>query len=45
MSQIFEDFVAVSRYCRWVPELNRRETWTEAVDRYFDYLLDRKSVV
>ena len=41
MSQIFEDFVAVSRYCRWVPELNRRETWTEAVDRYFDYLLSR----
>ena len=41
MSKIFEDFVAVSRYCRWVPELNRRETWDEAVDRYFDYVIGR----
>ena len=38
MSDIFSDFVAISRYCRWIPELGRRETWEEAVDRYFDYL-------
>lgn len=41
MSKIFEDFVAVDKYCRWVEELGRRETWTEAVDRYFDYLINR----
>lgn len=41
MSKIFEDFVAVDKYCRWLPELNRRETWVEAVDRYFDYLIKR----
>lgn len=41
MSKIFEDFVAVDKYCRWVPELGRRETWEEAVTRYFDYLNNR----
>ena len=41
MSKVFEDFVAVDKYCRWVPELNRRETWEEAVDRYFDYFITR----
>ena len=41
MSKIFEDFVAVDKYCRWLPEQNRRETWSEAVDRYFDYMINR----
>lgn len=41
MSKVFEDFVAVDKYCRWLPEQNRRETWEEAVDRYFDYLINR----
>lgn len=41
MSKIFEDFVAVDKYCRWLPNENRRETWDEAVDRYFDYLINR----
>ena len=41
MSKIFEDFVAIDKYCRWLPEKNRRETWNEAVDRYFDYLINR----
>jgi ribonucleoside-diphosphate reductase alpha chain len=33
--------VAVDKYCRWLPDQNRRETWSEAVDRYFDYLIKR----
>lgn len=41
MSKVFEDFVAVDKYCRWLPNENRRETWEEAVDRYFDYLINR----
>ena len=41
MSKIFEDFVATDKYCRWLPKQNRRETWDEAVDRYFDYLINR----
>jgi len=40
-SKIFEDFVAISRYCRWMPDKGRRETWKEAVERYFNYITDR----
>jgi len=29
-------FIATSRYARWLPEENRRETWAETVDRYMD---------
>ena len=35
----YENFIALSRYARWMPEENRRETWGETVDRYFDYML------
>ena len=35
----YENFIALSRYARWIPEENRRETWGETVDRYFDYML------
>jgi len=34
----YENFIALSRYARWIPEENRRETWGETVDRYFDYM-------
>ena len=36
----YENFIALSRYARWIPEDNRRETWGETVDRYFDYMLE-----
>jgi ribonucleoside-triphosphate reductase len=36
----YENFIALSRYARWIPEENRRETWGETVDRYFAYMLD-----
>ncbi|MFI6495930.1 hypothetical protein [Nonomuraea typhae] len=35
----YQNFVALSRYARWRDELGRRETWTESVDRYFDFML------
>jgi len=35
----YENFIAVSRYARWLEESNRRETWNETVDRYFDFML------
>jgi ribonucleoside-diphosphate reductase alpha chain len=41
LSKIFSDFVAVDKYCRWVDSLGRRETWDEAVDRYFNYFEHR----
>ena len=36
----YENFIALSRYARWIPEENRRETWGETVDRYFDHMLN-----
>ena len=35
----YENFIAISRYARWIPAENRRETWGETVDRYFDFML------
>ena len=34
----YENFIALSRYARWIPQENRRETWGETVDRYFDFM-------
>jgi len=32
----FQEFIALSRYARWLPEEKRRETWGETVERYVD---------
>lgn len=34
----YRGFIAKSRYARWLPEENRRETWTETVDRYMSFM-------
>ncbi len=39
----YENFIALSRYARWMPEENRRETWGETVDRYFNFMLNHLS--
>jgi ribonucleoside-diphosphate reductase alpha chain len=36
----YENFIALSRYARWISEENRRETWGETVDRYFSFMLN-----
>lgn len=43
-NDIFGNFVALSRYCKWDESLGRRETWPEAVSRYFTYLRNRFSL-
>lgn len=35
----YENFIAISRYARWIGAENRRETWGETVDRYFEFML------
>jgi len=35
----YENFIALSRYARWLEDENRRETWGETVDRYFSFML------
>ena len=33
----YQDFIHLSRYSRWLENENRRETWEETVDRYFNF--------
>jgi ribonucleoside-diphosphate reductase alpha chain len=35
----YENFIALSRYARWLESENRRETWGETVDRYFKFMV------
>ena len=37
---LYQDFIHLSRYSRWLPEQGRRETWDETVGRYFDFFAD-----
>ena len=37
----YENFIALSRYARWLENENRRETWGETVDRYFSFMVDQ----
>lgn len=34
---LYQQFIHLSRYSRWLPEKGRRETWQETVDRYFNF--------
>lgn len=36
----FRNFIAKSRYARWLEEENRRESWSETVERYMSFMLD-----
>ena len=38
----YQQFIALSRYARWLPDEGRRETWSETVDRYVDNVVSRK---
>jgi len=37
----YQQFIALSRYARWLPNEGRRETWSETVDRYMDNVVAR----
>ncbi len=45
---IYQQFIHKSRYARWLDNENRRETWEETVQRYFDFfenhLKDHKGI-
>jgi ribonucleoside-triphosphate reductase len=34
----YQNFIAISRYARWLDKEGRRETWGETVSRYVDYM-------
>ena len=37
----YQNFIAVSRYARWMEEEGRRETWKETEQRYVDYMSEK----
>lgn len=37
----YQKYIAMSRYARWREEDNRRETWSETVDRYISFWKER----
>jgi ribonucleoside-triphosphate reductase len=37
----YQRFIHASRYARWLPDENRRETWKETVDRYTGFFKNR----
>ena len=40
----YQNFIATSRYARWLDKEGRRETWDETVTRYVDFIWDRANV-
>ena len=41
----FQEFIVKSKYCRWIEDKKRRETWDECVDRYYDYMGNRFNIL
>ena len=41
----FPKFIAISRYSRWMDKENRRETWDETVDRWWNYFTAKAPVL
>lgn len=41
----FQKFIAISRYSRWMDKENRRETWDETVDRWWQYFTAKAPVL
>ena len=37
---LFQEYIHLSKYSRWLHDENRRETWEETVERYFDFFED-----
>ena len=36
----YQEFIYLSRYSRWLPEKERRETWDETIARYFNFFTE-----
>jgi ribonucleoside-triphosphate reductase len=41
---VYQSYIHKSRYARYIPEKQRRETWDETVDRYISYFKNRGSL-
>lgn len=38
LPSLYQEIIHQSRYARFLPEKNRRETWEETVDRYINFM-------
>ena len=41
MMDAYQQYIHKSRYARYIPEEQRRETWVETVNRYFDFWVSK----
>ena len=41
----YREYIAASRYARYIDEKNRRETWDETVERFVDYIFSRTDAI
>ena len=41
----YQNFIATSRYARWLDDEQRRETWQETVDRYINYVTHKEETM
>jgi ribonucleoside-diphosphate reductase alpha chain len=41
----YQEYIAASRYARFVDDKKRRETWGETVDRYVEYVFSRTPAI
>jgi len=39
---LYQEFIHISRYARWIDDENRRETWPETVQRYINFMCDEQ---
>lgn len=37
LPSLYQQYIHLSRYSKWLPDKKRRETWPETVARYFDF--------
>ena len=40
LPSLYQSFIHLSRYSRWMEEEGRRETWEETVNRYFEFFTE-----
>ena len=41
----YQEYIAASRYARFIDEKHRRETWAETVNRFVDYIFTRTPAI
>ncbi len=41
----YREYIAASRYARYIDENNRRETWAETTERFVDYIFSRTELI